>query len=152
MKSIFYLLVLFSTLAGKEVDLYATLGIVSHHFSTKEDGTDFNGRHDAFGAEMVFDGRYTLAYLHFINSRDRTTDIYAGGYRYDLYGNFGIYGVIGYQHGYCFDGIRSVECTEGRDNSGFAFLPMLYYRHPYFIIDLIPQGNMIALKLNLKLF
>jgi len=131
---------------------YVTVGIISHHFSTNEEGEPYNGKHDAYGAEAVLDGRYTLAYLHFINSRDKETDIYAAGYRYDLYGPFGLYVVAGYQEGYCFDGLRSVECTEGKDNSGFAVLPMLYYRNKYFILDVISQGSMIGFKLNLKLF
>jgi hypothetical protein len=104
------------------------------------------------GAELVLDQHYTLAYLHFDNSRDRSTNIYALGYRYDVYGPFGLYAVAGYQNGYCFDGLKSVECKEGKNDSGFAFLPMLYYKHDYFILDLIAQNDMIALKLNLKFY
>jgi hypothetical protein len=152
MKFLLYLLLLISAIQGKEIDLYATLGIVSHHFGSDENGNKFNERHDAFGAEVVLDQRYTLAYLHLINSRDKTTDIAALGYRYDIVGPFGIYGVLGYQRGYCFEGLRSVECTEGKDNTGFSFMPMLYYRHHYFILDLMAQENMVALKFNLKLY
>lgn len=140
-------------LSALESEGYVTVGMVSHHFSTDEKATPFNQQHDAYGAEFVFDGRYTLAYLHFINSRDKTTDIAALGYRYPIWEGFGVYAVAGYQRGYCFDGVlSSVECTAGRDNDGFAFLPMLYYRHDRFILDLISQGSMISLKLNLKLF
>lgn len=151
MKLLLIFLFLFS-LSASEIDGYATVGIVSHHFGSKSDGS-FNENHNAYGAELVLDQRYTMAYLHMTNSRNKETDIGAVGYRYDLYGPFGIYGVVGYQKGYCLERIlSSVECTEGKDDSGIAVMPMLYYRHNYFIVDLISQGNMIALKLNLKLF
>lgn len=135
-----------------ESEGYLTVGIISHHFATDEHGEPFNQKHDAYGAEVVLDQRYTLAYLHFVNSRDKETDVYALGYRYPIYGPFGLYPVIGYQRGYCFDGFKSVECTEGRDNTSITFLPMLYYRHNAFILDLTAQESMVALKLNLKLF
>ncbi len=149
----FILSILFTTLLpAAPIEGYATVGMVSHHFGTDESGDAYNGHHDAYGAELVYDRRYTLAYLHFVNSRDKNTDIVAAGYRYEMYKGFGIYGVVGYQKGYCFDGLKSVECKEGRDNDGIAFMPMLYYRHDYFTLDFITQGTMIALKLNLKLF
>jgi hypothetical protein len=151
MKLFFALFLSLSTLNAKEVELYATLGMLSHHFGTNESGNSYNENHNGLGAEAILDQRYTLAYLHFTNSRDKTTDIVALGYRYDIYNRFGIYGVVGYQRGYCFDGLRSVECTEGKDNTGIAFMPMLYYRHKYFILDFITQGSMVALKLNLKI-
>lgn len=137
---------------AEEIHLYATAGIVSHHFDKDEHGNAYNNNHQAYGAEVTYDNRYTAAYLHFKNSRSKQTDIGAIGYRYDLYGPFGFYGVVGYQKGYCFDGFKSVECTEGRDNSSVTVLPMLYYRHDYFIVDLIAQQNIIAFKLNLKLY
>lgn len=152
MKILVMLLLLLYSLAGEEVELYATVGMVSHHFSTDENGNKYNGNHNAYGAEAVYDQRYSLAYLHFINSRDKTTDIVALGYRYDVYNSFGICGVVGYQRGYCFDGLQSVECIEGKDNTSITFMPMLYYRHKYFILDFIAQKSMVALKLNLKLF
>lgn len=152
MKLFFSILLILSSLSAKELDLYATLGMVSHHFGTNEEGNTYNEDHDALGAELLYDRRYTLAYLHFTNSRDKTTDIAAVGYRYNIIDSFGIYGVVGYQRGYCFDGLKSVECTEGADNTGISFMPMLYYRHQYFILDVITQGSMIALKLNLKLY
>lgn len=152
MKKLFAWLILPCVVWGVEIDTYATVGIVSHHFSQREDGRSFNQEHDAYGAEVVFDGRYSVAYLHFVNSRDKTTDIGAVGYRWPLYGVFGFYGVVGYQKGYCFDGLRSVECTAGKEDSGLAFLPMLYYRHDRFTLDLIGMHDMIGLKLNLKLF
>lgn len=151
MKHLYMILLCMLSLNAAEIDGYATVGIVSHHFGTNE-GESYNENHKAYGAELVFDQRYTLAYLHMINSRGKETDIGAVGYRYDLYGPFGIYGVVGYQRGYCFDGLQSVECTEGKDNTGIAFMPMLYYRHDYFTLDLITQGTMVALKLNIKLF
>lgn len=146
------IVLLVSSLNASDIDGYLTVGMVSHHFSTDEQGDSYNDNHKALGAELLIDHRYTLAYLHFDNSRDKSTNIYALGYRYDIYGPFGIYGVVGYQNGYCFDGLKSVECREGKDDSGVAFMPMLYYRHDYFTLDLIAQGTMIALKLNLKLF
>lgn len=152
MKLLLSLFLFISFLHSDEVALYATLGVLSHHFNTDSNGNRYNQHHDAFGAEVVLDGRYSLAYLHFINSRNKKTDIAAVGYRYDLIDSFGVSGIIGYQRGYCFDHLKSVECTEGKDNSGIAFLPMLYYRHPYFILDFITQGEMVALKLNLKLY
>lgn len=152
MKLFFSILLIFTSLYAKDIDLYATLGMASHHFNTTEDGNSYNEDHNAFGAELLYDQRYALAYLHFTNSRDKTTDIAAIGYRYDIIDSFGIYGVVGYQRGYCFDGLKSVECTEGLDNTSIAFMPMLYYRHKYFILDFITQGSMIALKFNLKLY
>ena len=152
MKLFFSILLFLSTLSAKDIDLYATLGLVSHHFDTDEYGNKYNEHHNAYGVEAIYDQRYTLAYLHFTNSRNNTTDIAAIGYRYDIIDSFGIYGVVGYQHGYCFEGIESVECSEGKDNAGIAFMPMLYYRHKYFILDLITQGDMIALKFNLKFY
>ncbi|MFZ2888926.1 hypothetical protein [Sulfuricurvum sp.] len=152
MKLFFLILIFLSTLSAKDIDLYATLGLVSHHFNTDEHGNKYNENHNAYGIEAVLDQRYILAYLHFTNSRDKTTDIVAIGYRYEIIDSFGIYGVVGYQHGYCFDGLKSVECTEGADNTGVAFIPMLYYRHKYFVLDFITQGSMIGLKLNLKLY
>jgi len=151
MKFLFLLLLLLFSIHAAEMSGYATVGMVSHHFSTN-DGEPYNEDHKAVGAEFLINQNYTLAYLHFDNSRDRSTNIYALGYRYDIYGPFGVYAVAGYQNGYCFDGLKSVECTEGKDDSGFAFLPMLYYKHDYFILDLMTQGSMIALKLNLKIF
>lgn len=145
-------ILLLAGLNAETIDGYLSVGILSHHFSTDEQGNAFNDNHNALGAELVLDQRYTLAYLHFDNSRDRSTNIYALGYRYNFYGPFGIYAVAGYQNGYCFNGFKSVECTEGKDDSGFTFLPMLYYKHDYFILDLIAQQDMIALKLNLKFF
>jgi hypothetical protein len=152
MKLSFTILVFISILSAKDIDLYATLGLISHHFNTNEDGNKYNESHNAYGVEAVLDQRYTLAYLHFTNSRNRVTDIMAIGYRYDIIDSFGIYGVVGYQHGYCFDALRSVECTEGKNNAGIAFIPALYYRHKYFILDFITQEDMLALKFNLKLY
>jgi len=152
MKRFFSILLLISSLSAKDIDLYATLGILSHHFDTDGYGNKYNENHNAYGIEAIYDQRYTLAYLHFTNSRNNTTDIAAIGYRYDIVDSFGIYGVVGYQHGYCFDKLKSIECSEGKDNAGIAFIPMLYYRHKYFILDFMTQGDMVALKLNLKLY
>lgn len=152
MKHWLFLAVFFSHLFAYDINGYATVAMLSHHFTTDEQGDPYNDQHNALGAELVIDRHSTLAYLHFDNSRDRSTNIYALGYRYDLYGPFGVYAVVGYQNGYCFDGLKSVECTEGKDDSGFAFLPMLYYKHDLFTLDLMTQGSMVALKLNLKLF
>lgn len=152
MKSILFLSFFASSLLSYDLESYLTLGMVSHHFGSDEAGETYNEDHKAIGAELIWDQRYTLAYLHFDNSRDKTTDILALGYRYPLWGPFGVYLVAGYQQGYCFEGLKSVECTEGKDNNGFAAIPMLYYRHEHFIIDLISQGTMVGLKLNLKLF
>jgi len=151
MKFLFIFTILFFAVNAADIHSYATVGIVSHHFDTNN-GEPFNEDHKAIGAELLINQNYTLAFLHFDNSRDKSTNIYALGYRYDIYGPFGVYAVAGYQNGYCFDGIKSVECTEGKDDSGFAFLPMLYYKHDYFIVDLMAHENMIALKLNLKIF
>lgn len=136
---------------AEEINGYATVGMVSTHFKNN-DGEPYNEEHKAYGAELMLDQQYTLAYLHFVNSRDKVTDIGAIGYRYDLYAPFGFYAVVGYQKGYCFEGLKSVQCSEGKDNSGFAFMPMFYYKHDYFTLDLISQGTMLALKLNIKLF
>lgn len=148
----FSILFLFSLyLCAQEINGYATVGMVSTHFKNNDRGP-YNEDHKAYGAELTLDQKYTMAYLHFVNSRDKVTDIGTIGYRYDLYGPFGFYAVVGYQKGYCFEGLKSVECSEGKDNSGFAFMPMLYYKHDYFTLDLITQGTMVALKLNIKLF
>lgn len=152
MKLFLGLILIVLGLRGQEIDGYVTAGMISHHFGTDEAGEAYNQDHDAYGAEILYDRRYSLSYLHFDNSRDKTTDIVAAGYRYDLYGPFGVTLVAGYQRGYCFEGLRSVECTEGKDNDGFAFLPMLHYRHKHFILDLMTQGTMVALKLNIRLY
>lgn len=152
MRFFFAVFIMMLQLHAGPIDGYATVGIVSHHFGSDENGNAFNENHHAYGAEIDYDRRYLLAYIHFTNSRDKETDIIAAGYRYDLYGPFGIAGVVGYQSGYCFDGLKSVECTAGKTDSGLAFTPMLYYRHDYFTLDLISEGKMVALKLNLKLF
>lgn len=152
MKFFLGLIILLLRLEGEELESYLSVGIVSHHFSTDERGNAFNDDHHAYGAEIDWEKRYMVAYLHLLNSREKATDIYALGYRYDLYAPFGVAGVVGYQRGYCFDGLKSVECTEGNHNSGLAFIPMLYYRHDYFTLDLVTEGRMIALKLNIRLF
>ena len=147
---ILFLVVLCSS--AEEINGYATVGMVSTHFNTN-DGEPYNEEHKAYGAELTVDQKYTLAYLHFVNSRNKVTDIGAVGYRYDVIGPIGISAILGYQKGYCFEGLQSsVECTEGKDNSGFAVMPMMYYKHDYFTVDLITQGSMVALKLNIKLF
>lgn len=151
MKFLFIFTILLFSINAADINGYATVGIVSHHFDTNN-GKSFNEDHKAIGVELLINQNYALSYLHFDNSRNKSTNIYAIGYRYDLYGPFGIYAVAGYQNGYCFDGLKSVECTEGRDNSSFTFLPMFYYKHNYFILDLILHEEMIALKLNLKIF
>lgn len=151
MRILFILLLFALSSSTEEINAYATVGMVSNHFKSNDEA-QYNEDHKAYGAEFTLDQKYTLAYLHFVNSRDKATDIGAIGYRYDLYGPFGFYGVVGYQKGYCFEGLKSVECTEGKDNSGFAFMPMIYYKHDYFILDLITQGTMVALKLNIKLY
>lgn len=152
MRLFFILFLIALCTSAEEINGYATVGMVSTHFNTN-DGEPYNEEHKAYGAELMLDQKYTLAYLHFVNSRDKVTDIGAVGYRYDVIGPFGIYGILGYQKGYCLEGFQSsVECTEGKDNSGFAFMPMLYYKHDYFTLDLITQGTMVALKLNIKLF
>lgn len=151
----FFFILLISALCAfaEEISGYVTVGILSHHFNKDENGNTFNNNHQAYGAEVSYDNRYSAAYLHLKNSRYKDTDIAAIGYRYDLYGPFGIYGVVGYQKGYCLEGFQSsVECTERKDNSGIAIMPMLYYRHDCFTLDLMAQGSMVALKLNLKLF
>ncbi len=125
MKLLFSILLFFSTLSAKDMDVYATLGLVSHHFDTDEHGNKYNESHNAYGAEAIYDQRYTLAYLHFTNSRNKTTDIAAIGYRYDIIDSFGIYGVFGYQHGYCFNGLKSVECTKGKDNADCIYADAL---------------------------
>ncbi len=152
MKQLWMIVIFLASLQAGEMQLYGTVGILSHHFDTDEEGNDFNEKHHAYGVEALFDQRYALSYLHFTNSRNKTTDIAAVGYRYDLYGSFGLYGVIGYQNGYCFEGLKSVECRAGKDNDGVTVLPLLYYRDKYFILDLIAQKDMVALKLNLKLY
>lgn len=152
MKLLLIILIVLSPVFAKDINLYATLGIVSHHFDTDEHDHAFNSNHQAYGAEITYDHRYTAAYLHLENSRYKPTDIGAIGYRYNIYGPFGFYPIVGFQRGYCFDGFKSVECTEGKDNSGIHFVPMLYYRHNYFIVDLIAQQSMVALKLNVKLY
>lgn len=152
MKFFLGLLLLILQLDGREVEGYATVGMLSHHFGSYEEGRHYNEDHDAYGAELIYDQRYTLAYIHFDNSRFRPTDIVALGYRYDLYGPFGVSVVAGYQHGYCFEGMKSVECTPGKDNDGFAFMPMVYYRHKNFVVDVMTQGSMVGIKLNIKLY
>ncbi len=85
--SILFLFALY--LYAEKINGYATVGMISTHFKTN-DGEPYNEEHKAYGAELTLDQKYTLAYLHFINSRNKTTDIGAVGYRYDVIGPLGI--------------------------------------------------------------
>jgi len=137
-----------------ENSLFLTIYLSSIHF-TKNDNTNeyYNEKHKAYGLEYINKDRYTLTYNHFTNSRGKEVDIYGVGYLLDFNDSFGLHLIGGYQEGYCFDGLlSSVECTQGKDNTGEFILPMLYYKHKYFKIDFFTNINMIAFRFNIRVY
>ncbi len=136
-------------------ELFLTAYILSFHW-TKNDSTGekYNDTHKAYGLEYIRDNEYSLSYNHFINSRGRKVDVYGAGYLFDFDKQpFGLHLVGGYQEGYCFNGLlNSVECTQSSDDSSAFILPMLYYKHPFFKVDLFSNGNMIAFRFNIKIY
>lgn len=136
-------------------ELFLTAYILSFHW-TKNDATgeEYNDTHKAYGLEYIYSDKYSLTYNHFINSRGRDVDVYAAGYLFNLYDDaFGVHLNGGYQEGYCFDGLlNSVECTPGSDDTSAFILPMIYYKHKYFKVDLFSNGDMIALRFNIKIY
>ncbi len=138
----------------QEHELFATVYLYSLHW-TKNDSTgeSFNDTHKAYGLEYINRDTYSLTYNHFINSRGRDVDVYGAGYLFDLSGDIGLHVIGGYQEGYCFDGLlNSVECQEGSDHTTAFVLPMIYYKHKYFKVDLFSNGDMIALRFNVKIY
>ncbi len=136
-------------------ELFLTAYILSFHWTNNETtGEKYNDTHKAYGLEYIYSDRYSLTYNHFINSRGRDVDVYAAGYLFDLYDDvFGIHLSGGYQEGYCFDGLlKSEECVQGSDDTSAFILPMLYYKHKYFKVDLFSNGNMIAFRFNIKIY
>ena len=135
-------------------DLYLTVYLLSAHW-TKNDSTgeEFNDTHKAYGLEYIYQDKYSLSYNNFINSRGKEVDVIGAGYLYDLYDDtFGLHIIGGYQEGYCFDGfLSSVECTEGKDNTGAFVLPLLYYKNRYFKVDFFTNSDMVAFRFNIKI-
>jgi len=126
-------------------ELYLTTYIYSSHFKER-DGTDrdFNEKHNAYGLEYITDNQYSLTYNHFTNSRDRDVDVYGVGYLFKFNKSFGLHLIGGYQKGYCFDDLLSVECKDGSDDSSAIILPLLYHKNKYFKLDfLLVQGYML---------
>ena len=138
-----------------EHELFLTAYLLSLHW-TKNDSTgeEYNDTHKAYGLEYIYNNDYSLSYNHFINSRGRDVDVYGAGYLFDFYEeSFGLHLIGGYQEGYCFNGLlNSVECTQGKDDTSTFILPMLYYKHKYFKLDLFSNGDMIAFRFNIKIY
>ncbi len=137
-----------------EHELYLTSYLQSFHFTrnshTKE---EFNDRHKAYGLEYIYDDQFSLTYNHFVNSRYRDTDVYALGYLLHFNDALGLQLMGGYQQGYCFDGLlNSVECTPGKTDGSAFVLPLLYYKHKYFKLDFFTNSDMIAFRLNIKIY
>jgi len=138
----------------KEHELYLTLYLHSLHF-TKNDDTheEFNETHKAYGLEYINDDHYSLSYNHFVNSRGNQVDVYGAGYLLHFNDAFGLHLITGYQKGYCLENLfSSVECNEGKKNESAFVLPMLYYKHDYFKLDLFTNTEMIALRFNIKIY
>lgn len=159
MKWIFIVLLSFTLLLAEENnetkhELYATIYLQSFHFTKNDEtGEDFNDVHKAYGLEYIYSNHYSLTYNHFINSRGNDVDVYAVGYLLHFNDSFGLHLTGGYQEGYCFDGfLSSVECTEGRSDKSAFLLPLLYYKHEYFKIDFFTNSDMIAFRLNIKIY
>jgi len=136
-------------------ELFLTAYIFSVHW-TKNDttGEPYNDTHKAYGLEYIYKNEYSLSYNYFVNSRGRDVDVYGAGYLFDFYKeSFGLHLIGGYQEGYCFNGLlNSVECKQGSDDTSAYILPMLYYKHKYFKLDLFSNGDMVALRLNIKIY
>jgi len=136
-------------------ELFLTAYLYSLHWSKNSStGKEFNDTHRAYGLEYIYDTTYSLTYNHFINSRGVDVDVVGAGYLFDLYeGKFGLHLIGGYQEGYCFDGLlSSVECTNGKDNTGPFVLPLLYYKHKYFKLDFFTNSDMVAFRFNIKIY
>jgi len=140
---------------NEEHELFLTAYFLSAHW-TKNDGTgeEYNETHKAYGLEYIYKDTYSLSYNHFINSRGNDIDVVGAGYLYDLYDDsFGLHLIGGYQKGYCFEGfLNSEECIEGKDNTSTFFLPMLYYKHQYFMVDFFTNTDMVAFRINIKIY
>ncbi len=135
-------------------ELFFTAYIQSFHFTRNSTTHEsFNDKQDAYGLEYIYDDHFSISYNHFVNSRYNETDVYGLGYLLHFNEDFGLHLIGGYQEGYCFDGLlNSVECTPGKRNKSAFILPMLYYKHQYFKIDLFSNGDMIALRFNIKIY
>ncbi len=135
-------------------ELYLTAYLYSVHFTTNEStGEEFNDTHKVYGAEYIYKSSYSLSYNHFVNSRNKDVDALGAGYLFNLNDSFGLQLIAGYQKGYCLDGLfNSMECREGRDNSSAFLLPLLYYKHKYFKLDFFTNTDMVAFRLNIKIY
>lgn len=152
MKPILFLVLLLTYV--KADNLYLTSYLYSSHWTKNESTHEkYNDTHKAYGLEYITDSQYSLSYNHFINSRNKDVDTYAAGYLFNFNDSFGLHLLGGYQKGYCFDGLlSSVECSEGRDNSSAFILPLLYYKHEYFKLDLFTNSDMVAFRLNIRIY
>lgn len=140
---------------SKEHELYLTAYLFSLHWTNNDTtGEKYNDTHKAYGLDYIYKSKYSLTYNHFVNSRSRDVDVYGAGYLFDLHEeSFGLHLIGGYQEGYCFNGLlNSVECVEGEDDTSAFILPMLYYKDKYFKVDLFSNGDMIALRFNIKIY
>lgn len=140
--------------ANQKNELFLTAYIYSLHWTENDStGRAYNDTHKAYGLEYIYDDRYSLSYNHFINSRGKDVNAYGAGYLFHFNDSFGLHLVGGYQEGYCFEGLlNSVECTEGKKDQSPFVLPMLYYKHKYFKLDLFTNMDMIALRFNVKIY
>lgn len=135
-------------------ELYLTAYMYSFHWTENETTAEaYNETHKAYGLEYIYDMKYSLSYNHFINSRGRDVDAYGAGYLLHFNESLGLQLIGGYQEGYCFDGIlNSVECNDATTDKSAFVLPLLYYKHKYFKLDLFSNSDMIALRFNIKIY
>ena len=134
-------------------ELYITVYLHSFHWTRNEStGEKYNNTHKAFGIEYINAKHYSLSYNHFINSRGKDVDVYGAGYLLHFNDSSGLHLIGGYQEGYCFNGLlNSIECTEGSNNKSAFLLPLIYYKHEYFKLDLFTNSDMLALRFNIKI-
>lgn len=147
------LLVLFISTLLRADELYLTSYIQSFHFVKNETTHEkFNETHKAYGLEYITPSHNSFTYNHLTNSRNQDVDVYSVGHLFSFNKSFGLHLIAGYQEGYCFNGLKSVECKAGdNDTSAFA-LPLLYYKHEYFKLDFIGLPDLIGFRLNIKIF
>ena len=135
-------------------ELYLTTYMYSFHWTDNETtGEAYNETHKAYGLEYIYTMDYSVSYNHFTNSRGKDVDAFGAGYLLNFNDSFGLQLIGGYQKGYCFNGLlNSVECTEGETDKSAFILPLIYYKHKYFKLDMFSNSDMIALRLNIKIY
>ncbi|QOY55619.1 hypothetical protein HUE87_05170 [Candidatus Sulfurimonas marisnigri] len=149
----FHILLLFLFTFIKADELYVTAYIFSSHFIDRDGSEEkFNEKHDAYGLEYITDNKYSLTYNHFTNSRDKEVDVAGVGYLFELNKSFGLQLIGGYQKGYCFSALKSVECQDNSNDTSIIILPLLYYKNKYIKLDFLTTTEMFGLRFNIKIY